>query len=117
MPFVTKIQVNYYVDKFLQNLKKRKPLDYTSILKDLDIVLKTSIEDCFKAKLLRQIKGYQENIIEIRTSTKEREYRLLGTIIKKTFYIVHIFIKKEQKTRKKEIELTIKRLKEDNIIK
>jgi len=116
MFFVTKIQVNHYADKFLQNLKKRKPLDYTSILKDLDIVLKTSIEDCFKAKLLRQIKGYQEDIVEIRTSTKEREYRLLGTIIEKTFYIVHIFIKKEQKTRKKDIELTIKRLKEDNII-
>jgi|GEM_PF-3877161 len=116
MFFIVNIQLNHHVDRFLQNLEKEKSLDYIKILSDLNIVLQTNVQDCLKAKVLRKIKGYRGNILEIRTSTREREYRLLGAITGQTFYIVHIFIKKEQKTRKKDIELTIKRLKQERII-
>lgn len=51
MFFIERIKVNHYVDTFLQKLKKKKPMDYVSILKDMDIILKTNIEHCFKARI------------------------------------------------------------------
>ena len=111
-----KIKVNEYVNSFLKDLEKDRHLDYTSILKDMDIVINVDLIQSINSRLVKQIKESKVKIFEIRTSTKDREYRLLGTIKADTFYIVHIFVKKEQKTKRKDIEITIKRLEKENLI-
>ena len=58
-------------------------------------------------------KAIKDGLFELRIKSKEGIARAFYcTVIKKQIFILHIFIKKSQKTPKKELKLAMSRLKE-----
>ncbi len=110
------VKIGEHVDKFLSFVELKEPVHFEKIMDDIKIVHENGVWFAFNRGLVKRIRGHKETIYEFRVSTYSLEYRFLGTVFFNDLYLVHAFIKKEQKTRKKEIDLAKKRLKEENLI-
>ncbi len=110
------IKICEYVDDFLSLVELQEPLHFEKIIDEIKMVHEYGMCFALKKGLVKRIRGHREPIYEFRVSTYSLEYRFLGTIHDADLYIVHGFVKKEQKTRKKDIDLAKKRLKKVNMI-
>lgn len=88
------------VDKEIRALPK---LDGANVVRVVDMFTEYGF-----ALTEQHLKKLGKNLWELRAG----QIRLLLGLVEKSAIIVNIFLKKSQKTHKKEIELAIKRLKE-----
>jgi phage-related protein len=71
-----------------------------------------------RAGILTKITNSNPSIYELKISYNKKEHRIFGGFVDSCFWLVHAFLKKEQKTRESDIRLAEQRLKEvDKIIK
>jgi hypothetical protein len=116
MQYKAEIKVYENANKFIEKVKVTNPLHYEKINNDIETVCIVGILSATRAEDVKPIKGHREAMFELVVSTDTIEYRFTGTIIEDTFHLVHAFVKKEQKTRPKEIEITKQRLKKYNLL-
>lgn len=67
----------------------------------------------FNTKYLKKLRGYE--LYEIRIEWEKVCYRILCLIVKTTCWLLHIFVKKSNKTPKREINIAIDRAKKLSI--
>lgn len=112
------MEIEYYVSdsgnnpilKFLKKLPIQKHA--IQILDDIELLQEFSLAQLLRSGDIKKIKGINEEIWELRTHCRGNViYRTLFTILKDKICVLHIFIKKEQKIKKQEIEIAISRLK------
>jgi len=96
-----------YLDKLLDEKQKKKIYDDISRLKIF------GQQKLIAAGKIEKIKGYSENIWELKTSCPNNIiYRTLFGITNETIIILNIFYKKEVRIRRQEILKSISRFKQ-----
>lgn len=102
---------NAPIEKFLKNLADTKHA--IQILDDIEILQEFELNQLLKSGDVEKIKGIKKDIWELRTRCKGNIiYRTLFEIIGDKIRVLHIFNKKEQKIKKKEIDIAISRSKQ-----
>ncbi len=94
-----------YVADFISSLDDEtadKILDKLSGWLPLDLL------ELARAEHIKKVEG---DLWEVRVSIKKVQYRFLGYIVGRTFFMLHYIIKKYQKLKRKDIDEAIKRIK------
>lgn len=94
--------------KFLKSLPKDHKIQ---ILADIDLLEEVDLSQLIKSGDVEKIKGIPYNIWELKTRCPQKIYRSLFEVNLDSIHIVNIFNKKDQRTRKQEINKAISRLK------
>ena len=97
------------IETFKKEIKKllseRVKKDFHNLASNLKGGLKPTMP------VARKLFGIGDNIFELRLSDSQNSFRLVYYVHKrKTIYFVHCFIKKSQKTPKKQLDLCKKRI-------
>ena len=99
------VEINEYTKDFISSQDVESQ---SEIIKSLDLLSNYGL-----TLGMPHIKPLQDKIYELRVKTKDKGYRLLYfAYVNKTFVFTHGFIKKTQKTPRKEIDKAIKRMNE-----
>jgi phage-related protein len=98
------------VSDFLENIKDVKA--HTKILKDLEKIEDYPIGMLLKAGFLKKMPGYEKyKLYEYALLYNKIQYRILCCLPgNEMIYLVHAFIKKEQKTRLSHLQTAISRI-------
>lgn len=97
------IELNKYTQDFILSQDNDSQAE---IIKSLDLLSEYGL-----TLGIPHIKPLQNKIYELRVKTKDKGYRLLYfAYVNKKFIFTHGFVKKTQKTPKKDIDLAIKRM-------
>ncbi len=94
------------VEEYLNELKKQHRKEVNKILQCIQIVEERGLN--LSSGWCKKIKA-EKDLWELRVCHIKKEYRLIFTMKKSTFIILHIFIKKGMKIPSKEIEIARKR--------
>jgi phage-related protein len=111
------MEIEYYISssgnspilKFLRKISDKNHVK--QILYDIELLARTDIGQLIKTQDVKKIKGIKYDIWELRSSCVNKIYRTLFEITTNIIYILHIFNKKDEKTRPQEINIAISRLK------
>ncbi len=101
---------NSPVSDFLQELTDLKA--HKKILRDFEEKIeKYPFGMLLQAEVLKKMKGYEKyKLYEYKLLYNKTQYRILCSIHGSTCYLVHAFIKKEQKTRNKHLQTAVSRI-------
>lgn len=111
------MEIEYYTSStgnkpILKFLKKISDKGHVKqILYDIELLGKVDIGALMKTQDVKKIKGINYDIWELRSSFVNKIYRTLFEISINIIHILHIFNKKDNKTRPQEINIAISRLK------
>lgn len=112
------MEIEYYVtdngkspiEKYLSSLSNGRHV--RQILDDIELLAKINLAQLQKTGDVKKIKGVKGDIWELKTSCKDNIiYRTLFEAGFNKIHILHVFNKKDQKIKMKEINKAISRLK------
>lgn len=98
------------VSDFLDKIRKKDKVFYRDILKKLDRLQEKPIEFIFKSNYLENIGN---DLYELKITVPKKEFRMLGVLknnlLIPVFASLHAFHKKDNKLRKREIQIALER--------
>lgn len=95
--------------KFLRKISDKNHVK--QILSDIELLVKIDMGQLIKTQDVKKIKGVEYDVWELRSSCVNKIYRTLFEKTTNIIHILHIFNKKDEKTRPQEINIAISRLK------
>jgi len=97
---------DYLVCDYIENLKIIK--HQKKIYNKLRLLEKIGHEQMLRTQDVKKIKGY-DNIYELRISYQNCYYRIFFSIFNNSYWLLHAFMKKSDKTPASEIETAFSR--------
>jgi len=99
-----------YVLEDLKKLGSRDPEAFRKIMDDLELLKVWPLNQLIKLNFVEQLKGRYKKIHEFKSTWNKIEYRIFFRIIGAIYWMSNLYIKKDEKTRRCEIEKAQKRL-------